>query len=95
MFALKLILHIFVGFESSFNEFSNFPIRMAIAKLTYEINIQVFCLIIKRMSIDYSENWKDELLDHIDADQLPVYYGGTATDENGDPKCSAHVIFVS
>jgi len=33
--------------------------------------------------------WKAALLEHIDADQLPVHYGGTMTDVNGDPKCSA------
>lgn len=34
--------------------------------------------------------WKEALLAHIDADQLPVYYGGTAT-VDGDPKCSEKV----
>ena len=36
--------------------------------------------------------WKAALLEHIDADQLPVHYGGTMTDVNGDPKCSAVVL---
>ncbi|KAI9561267.1 hypothetical protein GHT06_012223 [Daphnia sinensis] len=32
--------------------------------------------------------WSSALLKEIDTDQLPVYYGGTMTDSNGDPKCS-------
>jgi len=33
------------------------------------------------------EQWTEALLQDIDADQLPVHYGGTMTDPNGDPKC--------
>ncbi|KAK4004697.1 SEC14-like protein 2 [Daphnia magna] len=33
--------------------------------------------------------WSAALLKEIDADQLPVYYGGTMTDPDGDPKCSS------
>ncbi|XP_059350802.1 SEC14-like protein 2 [Daphnia carinata] len=32
--------------------------------------------------------WSTALLKEIDADQLPVHYGGTMTDSNGDAKCS-------
>uniref|UniRef100_A0ACB8FYP1 Uncharacterized protein n=1 Tax=Sphaerodactylus townsendi TaxID=933632 RepID=A0ACB8FYP1_9SAUR len=32
-------------------------------------------------------NWKEVLLKHIDPDQLPVEYGGTLTDPDGNPKC--------
>lgn len=39
---------------------------------------------------DKSE-WKAALLKEIDADQLPVYYGGTMTDSDGDPKCPSKV----
>lgn len=31
--------------------------------------------------------WKEDLLEAIDADVLPVIYGGTRTDEDGDPRC--------
>lgn len=33
------------------------------------------------------DEWSRALLEEIDSDQLPVYYGGTLTDSNGDPKC--------
>lgn len=32
------------------------------------------------------DEWKAALLEEIDADQLPAFFGGTLT-ENGDPKC--------
>jgi len=31
------------------------------------------------------------LLEEIDADQLPVHWGGTATDADGDPCCKSQV----
>uniref|UniRef100_H3ABD0 SEC14-like lipid binding 8 n=1 Tax=Latimeria chalumnae TaxID=7897 RepID=H3ABD0_LATCH len=38
-------------------------------------------------------NWKEVLLKYIDADQLPVYYGGTLTDPDGDPKCKTKIKY--
>lgn len=44
------------------------------------------------LAINYSvDDWKEKILEHIDADQLPVYWGGTMTGEDGDPKCSSKV----
>jgi hypothetical protein len=31
--------------------------------------------------------WKAALLEHINPDQLPVAYGGTLTDPDGNPNC--------
>ncbi|KAK6192518.1 hypothetical protein SNE40_003970 [Patella caerulea] len=36
-------------------------------------------------------NYKEELLKHIDADQLPVYWGGTKTDPDGNIKCPSQI----
>lgn len=36
--------------------------------------------------------WKKALLDEIDADQLPRYWGGTQTDPDGNPRCPSVVI---
>lgn len=36
-------------------------------------------------------NWKHEFLKNIDADQLPVHWGGTATDPDGNPFCQSKV----
>ncbi|XP_059532012.1 SEC14-like protein 2 isoform X1 [Myotis daubentonii] len=34
-------------------------------------------------------NWKEVLLKYISADQVPVEYGGTMTDPDGNPKCKS------
>ncbi|VDN44674.1 unnamed protein product, partial [Dibothriocephalus latus] len=33
------------------------------------------------------------MLKLIDADNLPMFYGGTMTDLNGDPKCSSRICW--
>lgn len=35
-----------------------------------------------------TKKWQAQVLNLIDKDQLPVHYGGTMVDENGDPRCS-------
>lgn len=40
-------------------------------------------------------NWKEVLLKHISPDQLPVEYGGTMTDPDGNPKCKSKVWATS
>ncbi|XP_046460828.1 SEC14-like protein 2 [Daphnia pulex] len=39
------------------------------------------------------EEWKAALLEEIDADQLPAFYGGTMVDPDGDPKCPSKFNF--
>lgn len=36
-------------------------------------------------------NWQEVLREHIDPQQLPVVYGGTLTDPDGDPRCRTMV----
>uniref|UniRef100_A0A7N4PBE5 SEC14 like lipid binding 2 n=1 Tax=Sarcophilus harrisii TaxID=9305 RepID=A0A7N4PBE5_SARHA len=38
-------------------------------------------------------NWKEVLLKHISPDQLPMDYGGTMTDPDGDPKCKSKINY--
>lgn len=45
----------------------------------------------KQKIVVLGKNWKQELLKHIDPDQLPVHWGGTATDPDGDPYCRSKV----
>ena len=45
----------------------------------------------KCISGDYS----GKLLEIIDADTLPKYWGGTLVDENGDPRCEAKVCVTA
>lgn len=36
-------------------------------------------------------NWKQELPKFVNPDQLPVEFGGTMTDPDGNPKCLTKV----
>ncbi|NXP18956.1 S14L2 protein, partial [Scytalopus superciliaris] len=38
-------------------------------------------------------NWKEVLQKYIDPEQIPVEYGGTLTDPDGDPKCSSKINY--
>ncbi|XP_006869307.1 PREDICTED: SEC14-like protein 4 [Chrysochloris asiatica] len=38
-------------------------------------------------------NWKQELLQYISPDQLPVVFGGTMTDPDGNPKCLTKINY--
>lgn len=37
------------------------------------------------------KEWTAALLEEIDAEQLPAFYGGTMVDPDGDPKCPSKV----
>lgn len=39
--------------------------------------------------------WASALLEEIDAEYVPSYYGGTLTDPDGNPKCPSKVILQS
>ncbi|XP_057266449.1 SEC14-like protein 2 isoform X2 [Pezoporus wallicus] len=47
---------------------------------------------LKRLFI-VKANWKEVLQKHIDPEQIPVEYGGTLTDPDGDPKCSSKINY--
>ncbi|GAB1602630.1 SEC14-like protein 2 [Argonauta hians] len=38
-------------------------------------------------------NYLPTLLQYIEADQIPVFYGGTLRDSTGDPKCSLQICY--
>ncbi|XP_009278391.1 PREDICTED: SEC14-like protein 2 [Aptenodytes forsteri] len=38
-------------------------------------------------------NWKEVLQKYIDPEQIPVEYGGTLMDPNGDPKCPSKINY--
>uniref|UniRef100_A0A8D2J0X0 SEC14-like protein 2 n=1 Tax=Varanus komodoensis TaxID=61221 RepID=A0A8D2J0X0_VARKO len=38
-------------------------------------------------------NWKEILHNHIDPSEIPVHYGGTRTDPDGDPKCQSMLCY--
>ncbi|GFT36114.1 retinal-binding protein [Nephila pilipes] len=39
------------------------------------------------------DNWKEELLNHIDADIVPGYLGGNRVDDDNDPMCKSLIGF--
>lgn len=39
----------------------------------------------------FAANWKEVLQKYVAPDQLPVIYGGTMTDPNGNPYCKTMV----
>ena len=41
------------------------------------------------------DEWTAALLEDIDADQLPVHYGGTMTDPDGNPKCPSKASTIT
>lgn len=47
------------------------------------------------VSVAATANWQEVLLKHIDAEELPVIYGGKLTDPDGDPRCRTKVSHVS
>ena len=40
------------------------------------------------------KQWTAALLEEIEADQLPAYFGGTMVDPDGNPKCPSKVRFL-
>ncbi|XP_034072576.1 SEC14-like lipid binding 8 [Gymnodraco acuticeps] len=40
-------------------------------------------------------NWQEVLMKYIDAEELPVIYGGKLTDPDGDPRCRTMIHHVS
>lgn len=38
-----------------------------------------------------SKKWLPKMLENVDSSQIPMYFGGTLTDEDGDPKCTHKV----
>ncbi|KAG8190022.1 hypothetical protein JTE90_000118 [Oedothorax gibbosus] len=50
---------------------------------------------VKKLKLFGYSGWKEELLECIDADVLPVIYGGTRTDPDGDPKCPSMIRVFS
>ena len=42
-----------------------------------------------------TDQWKSALLQEIDAEHLPVHYGGSAADPDGDPMCPSKVNHIS
>ncbi|XP_070781153.1 SEC14-like protein 2 isoform X2 [Enoplosus armatus] len=55
--------------------------------MAYNLIKHFLCEETRRKIIILGGNWQEVLRKHIDPDQLPVVYGGTLTDPDGDPRC--------
>lgn len=70
------------------------------AVLTLTIHVCILRLILNVCPL--TGNWKEILLKHIDAEDLPLHWGGAAAGHAGDPYCTHQVrpfqqtlVFVS
>ncbi|EGW10808.1 SEC14-like protein 4 [Cricetulus griseus] len=45
------------------------------------------------LPVPHTDNWKQELLTFMSPDQLPVEFGGTMTDPDGNPKCLTKINY--
>ncbi|VDP52253.1 unnamed protein product [Soboliphyme baturini] len=47
-----------------------------------------------RLKIKFLDSdWKEQLLDYVDPDLLPKYWGGNLVDENGDERCASKIQY--
>lgn len=47
----------------------------------------------RRKIIVVGSNWKEVLQEHIDPAEIPMIYGGTRTDPDGDPRCISKIKY--
>ncbi|XP_069070736.1 SEC14-like protein 2 isoform X1 [Pleurodeles waltl] len=47
----------------------------------------------RKKIIVLGDNWKEALVKYITPENLPVYYGGSRTDPDGDPKCKSKINY--
>uniref|UniRef100_A0A3Q0SK58 SEC14-like lipid binding 7 n=1 Tax=Amphilophus citrinellus TaxID=61819 RepID=A0A3Q0SK58_AMPCI len=61
--------------------------------VAYNLIKHFLCEETRRKIIVLGSNWQEVLREHIDPEQLPVVYGGTLTDPDGDPRCRTMINF--
>ncbi|GFT49346.1 retinal-binding protein [Nephila pilipes] len=47
--------------------------------------------ILEKFKIYGSDGWKEDILELVDADELPAFLGGNKTDPDGDPLCKTFI----
>ncbi|XP_055931693.1 SEC14-like protein 2 isoform X2 [Argiope bruennichi] len=75
--------------------------KMTFAKATNKKSIELAKFVVSlfqdnypeklKVVFDINENWKEDLLEIIDADELPAFLGGNRTDPDGHPMCNSFV----
>uniref|UniRef100_A0A3Q3S1H9 SEC14-like lipid binding 7 n=1 Tax=Mastacembelus armatus TaxID=205130 RepID=A0A3Q3S1H9_9TELE len=61
--------------------------------IAYSLVKPFLCEETRRKIVILGSNWQDVLREYIDAEQLPVLYGGTRTDPDGDPSCRTMINY--
>ncbi|KAM3599114.1 uncharacterized protein V6R79_000269 [Siganus canaliculatus] len=61
--------------------------------MAYNLVKHFLCEETRRKIIVLGGNWQEVLRKHIDPEQLPVVYGGTLTDPDGDPRCRTMIKY--
>ncbi|XP_059214562.1 SEC14-like protein 2 [Centropristis striata] len=61
--------------------------------MAYNLIKHFLCEETRRKIIVLGSNWQEVLLQHIDSEQLPVVYGGTLRDPDGDPRCRTMIKY--
>ncbi|XP_073334490.1 SEC14-like protein 2 isoform X1 [Pagrus major] len=61
--------------------------------MAYNLIKHFLCEETRRKIIVLGSNWQEVLRKHIDPEQLPVAYGGTLTDPDGDPSCRTMIKY--
>lgn len=93
--ALDFYSEMFVMFESNYPETLDCSLVInapGLFPLAYSLVKKFLSPATKRKINILGSNWKSELLKVVDADQLPVHWGGNATDPDGDPCCKSKIV---
>ncbi|XP_077441840.1 SEC14-like protein 2 isoform X1 [Vanacampus margaritifer] len=61
--------------------------------IAYNLIKHFLCEETRRKLVILGSNWQEVLRKHVDAEQLPVAYGGTRTDPDGDPGCRSMINY--
>ncbi|KAJ8286747.1 hypothetical protein GJAV_G00042820 [Gymnothorax javanicus] len=61
--------------------------------VAYNLLKHFVCEETRRKIIVLGANWKEALLQYIEPEQLPIAYGGSLTDPDGDPSCKAWINY--
>uniref|UniRef100_A0A3B3CUK7 SEC14-like lipid binding 7 n=1 Tax=Oryzias melastigma TaxID=30732 RepID=A0A3B3CUK7_ORYME len=61
--------------------------------VAYNLIKHFMCEETRRKIVILGSDWQEDLRKHIAPDQLPVVYGGTRTDPDGDPRCRTMINY--
>nr|XP_037863537.1 putative SEC14-like protein 6 isoform X2 [Chlorocebus sabaeus] len=87
---IELLQEFFSALEANYPEILNYSVPVSAPKLfavTFNLVESYMSEETRRKVVILGDNWKQELTKFISPDQLPVEFGRTMTDPDGNPKC--------